>query len=68
MAVPAYPLFIDGQAVDTSDHYDLRYPFDGELVGTVARAGEAEVDAAIASAARAYAETRRMGRGRRVSA
>ena len=65
MAVPAYPLFIDGQAVDTSDHYDLRYPFDGELVGTVARAGEAEVDAAIASAARAYAETRRMGRGRR---
>src|SRR5262249_5715537 len=65
MAVPAYPLFIDGRSGGTSDPYELRYPFNGELVGTVARAGEAEVDAAIASAARAYEETRRMGRGRR---
>ena len=65
MAVPVYRLFIDGQAVDTSDHYELHYPFNGEIVGTVARAGEHETDAAIASAARAYDETRRLGRARR---
>src|SRR5689334_3470595 len=65
MAVPAYGLFIDGQAVDTSDHYELRYPFNGEIVGTVARAGEEEIDAAIASAVRAFAETRRLSRARR---
>ena len=40
MAVPAYRLFIDGQSVDTCDHYELHYPFNGEVVGTVARAGE----------------------------
>jgi len=65
MAVAAYRLFIDGQSVDTSDHYELRYPYNGELVGTVARAGEDEVDAAIAGAARAFAETRKLARARR---
>ena len=62
MTVPTYRLFIDGQAVDTSDHYELRYPFNGEVAGTVARAGEPEIDAAIAGAARAYDETRRLPR------
>ncbi len=61
MALPVYRLFIDGQAVD----YELHYPFNGEIVGTVARAGEQETDAAIAGAARAYDETRRLGRARR---
>ena len=65
MAVPVYRLFIDGQAVDTSDHYELHYPFNGEIVGMVARAGEQETDAAIAGAARAYNETRRLARARR---
>src|ERR1700688_2696282 len=65
MALPVYRLFIDGQAVDTSDHYELHYPFNGEIVGTVARAGEQETDAAIAGAARAYDETRRLVRARR---
>ncbi|MGH7915084.1 MAG: aldehyde dehydrogenase family protein, partial [Candidatus Binataceae bacterium] len=65
MAGPAYRLFIDGQAVDTSDHYELRYPFNGEIVGIVARAGDHEADAAIAGATRAYDETRRLGRAQR---
>jgi len=65
MALPVYRLFIDGQAVDTSDHYELHYPFNGEIVGMVARAGEQETDAAIAGAARAYNETRRLARARR---
>jgi acyl-CoA reductase-like NAD-dependent aldehyde dehydrogenase len=65
MAVPLYRLFIDGQGVDTSDHYELRYPFNGEIVGTVARASEHETDAAIAGATRAYDETRRLPRARR---
>jgi acyl-CoA reductase-like NAD-dependent aldehyde dehydrogenase len=66
MPVPGYRLFIDGQSVDTSDHYELRYPFNGETVGSVARAGEKEVDAAIHSASRAFAETRHLSRARRV--
>ncbi len=65
MAVAAYRLFIDGQSVDTSDQYELRYPYNGDLVGTVARAGEDETDAAIAGAARAYGETRKLSRARR---
>src|ERR1700730_12100300 len=65
MAAPTYRLFIDGQTVDTSDHYEVRYPFDGALVGIVARAGEHEADAAIAGAARAFGETRRLPRARR---
>ncbi|HZO82622.1 MAG TPA: aldehyde dehydrogenase family protein [Candidatus Binataceae bacterium] len=65
MATPLYRLFIDGQAIDTAEHYDLHYPYNGEVVGTVARAGEQEADAAIAAAARAFAQTRKLTRARR---
>lgn len=65
MTATSYRLFIDGKTVDTSDHYELHYPYNGEVVGTVARAGDEEVDAAIDAAARAFAETRRLSRARR---
>jgi acyl-CoA reductase-like NAD-dependent aldehyde dehydrogenase len=65
MAVPLYRLFIDGKALDTFDHYELRYPYNGEVVGTVARAGADEADAAIAAATRAFTQTRKLTRARR---
>ncbi len=66
MALSAYRLFIDGKTVDTSDHYELRYPYNGEVVGTAARAGEHEAEAAISAAVHAYNESRRMPRARRI--
>ncbi len=66
MATPHYRLFIDGKALDTADHYDLHYPFNGEVVGSVARAGEHEANAAIAAAASAFARTRKLTRAQRV--
>jgi acyl-CoA reductase-like NAD-dependent aldehyde dehydrogenase len=63
--LPTCKLFIDGHPVDTNDHYEVRYPYNGEPVTTVARAGERELDAAIASAARAFETTRKFPRARR---
>ncbi len=60
-----HKLFIDGQLVDTGDRYELRYPYTGGVVGQVARAGHAEMEAAIAAAVRAFGETRRFPRARR---
>lgn len=58
-------LFIDGNFADTQDHYQVRYPYNNEVVATVARAGEKEIDAAIASAANAFPRTRRLTRAQR---
>jgi acyl-CoA reductase-like NAD-dependent aldehyde dehydrogenase len=62
-----YRLFIDGKFVDTSDHYDIHYPYNGEVAGTVARAGEKELDVAITAAARAFARTRALSRADRAA-
>ena len=39
MPVPHYPLFIDGEWVDTAEHYEIRSPATDELVATVAKGG-----------------------------
>ena len=65
--IPRYQQFIDGKHVDSSDHYDIFYPFTGEKIGDAARAGEAEMDAAIAAAARAFAITRKLSRAERAA-
>ena len=36
MSVPHYCLFIDGEWVDSPEHYEIRSPANGELVATVA--------------------------------
>jgi acyl-CoA reductase-like NAD-dependent aldehyde dehydrogenase len=64
-STPHYGHFIDGKPVDSSDHYDIPYPFTGEKVATAARAGEAEIEAAAAAAARSFALTRRFSRAQR---
>ena len=66
MATPTHKLFIDGKSHDTADHYDIHYPFNGELVGRVARAGKKEMDAAIASAVAAFSAMRKLSRAKRV--
>lgn len=64
-AATHYRLFIDGEYVDTPDRYEIRNPYNNDVVGTVARAGEREADAAITAAARAFDETKRLTRARR---
>lgn len=61
-------LFIDGKFVDSSDRYDTRYPYDEHVVGTVARAGESELKAALVSSATAFAKTRKLSRAARANA
>jgi acyl-CoA reductase-like NAD-dependent aldehyde dehydrogenase len=66
MAAPTLNrLFIDGKHVDSADHYDVAYPFNGEIVARVARAGAAEMETAIAASQRAFAQTRKFSRARR---
>jgi glyceraldehyde-3-phosphate dehydrogenase (NADP+) len=65
MTLPLYKLFIDGKLIDTADHYDISYPYSGEKVATVARAGTDELESAIASAARAFRKTCRTTRAER---
>ena len=49
-------LLIDGEWVETGDWLEVRAPFDGELVGRVAKAGAAEARRAVDAAERAMRE------------
>jgi aldehyde dehydrogenase (NAD+) len=51
-----YRLFIDGEWVDTDEHYDVVNPATGEVARTVAKATTEHVDAAVAAARRAFDE------------
>ena len=50
------PLFIDGEWVETGDWIEVRSPFDGSLVGRVAKGGAAEARRAVDAAERAMLE------------
>ncbi len=66
MAAPACDrLFIDGEFVDGADPYEIRYPYNNEVVATAVRAGEREFEAAVAAASRAFDQTRRLSRAER---
>jgi acyl-CoA reductase-like NAD-dependent aldehyde dehydrogenase len=56
---------VGGRTVRTGDAVEVRSPYDDRLVAVVHRAGPAEVDEAIARAAQAFEETRRMPSWRR---
>ena len=61
MATTAAPpttekLYLDGEWIDTGDHLDVRSPYSGEIVATVARAGADEARRAVDAAARAMRE------------
>lgn len=46
--------FIDGQFVDGGPRFPIIYPATGEEIGTAPAGGQAEVDAAVAAARRAF--------------
>ena len=52
------PLRIGGEEVTTGDWIEVRSSWSGELVARVAKAGPAEIERAIASAAAGFEETR----------
>lgn len=56
---------IGGEAVVTGATYEVRSPYDGEIVAVVHRAGPAEIDAAISAAVRSYETTRKLPAWRR---
>jgi acyl-CoA reductase-like NAD-dependent aldehyde dehydrogenase len=49
-------LLLDGEWVETGEWHEVRSPFSGDVVGRVARAGEAETRRAVDAAARAMAD------------
>lgn len=55
MTVAHYPLFIDGEWIDTTEQYEIRSPATGELVATVAKGTTAHIDRAVAAAKAAHA-------------
>ncbi len=69
MATLAPPLelspIIAGKSEMTGDPYEVRSPYDGELVAMIHRAGPDEVEAAIAAAVRAFQTTRKLPSWRR---
>jgi glyceraldehyde-3-phosphate dehydrogenase (NADP+) len=64
MATTTPPLelkpFVGGKHAGGGNTYEVRSPYDGELVAVVHRAGPAEIEAAIAGAARAFETTRKL--------
>jgi aldehyde dehydrogenase (NAD+) len=54
MSTPHYPLFIDGEWIDTAENYEIRSPATDQLVATVAKGGTEHVDAAVAAAKAAH--------------
>ena len=54
MSVPHYPLFIDGEWVDSPERYEIRSPATNELVATVAKGTTSHIDRAVAAAKAAH--------------
>lgn len=50
----AYGSYINGEFVDTAEHFFVINPATGEVVAEVAQCGEAELNAAVAAAKQAY--------------
>ncbi len=55
-----FGILLQGARIETGATFDVRSPFDGSLVATVHSAGPAEIERAIAAAARAFETTRRI--------
>jgi acyl-CoA reductase-like NAD-dependent aldehyde dehydrogenase len=65
IAVRELPLRIGGVEVATSERFEVRSPQTGERLASVAKAGPAEIERAIAAAAAAFARTRALPGHRR---
>lgn len=49
-----YGMLIDGEWVSSSESFDVTNPYNGELLGTVPKAGREDVDRAVQSAQKAF--------------
>jgi len=56
----SFGILLDGTHIETGDCFEVRSPYDGSLVAAVHTARPAEIEQAIASAARAFAATRQL--------
>ncbi|MBV9759899.1 MAG: aldehyde dehydrogenase family protein [Acidobacteriaceae bacterium] len=50
LIAPKHGLYVGGEWIETDEHDEIRLPYDGTVVGLVARATEAHVDRAIEAA------------------
>jgi len=57
---PNYKLLVNGKWRETREQVAILSPYDGRLVGRVCRAGEKEMEAAIAAATAAFEKTRNL--------
>ena len=55
-----FGILLQGARLETGATFEVRSPYDGSLVAAVHNAGPAEIERAIAAAARAFATTRRL--------
>jgi acyl-CoA reductase-like NAD-dependent aldehyde dehydrogenase len=60
-----YPFYVGGEWRRNPDPLEVRSPFDGKPVGLVHRAGEKDLEDAVAGAAASFATTRRESSARR---
>ncbi len=65
MGAPDLPLRLCGEEVSTGSWFEVRSPQSGALLARVSKAGREEVERAIAGAAEAFGETRRLPAHRR---
>lgn len=62
---PEQGIVLGGKTVTTGNAYEVRSPYDGEVVAVVHRAGPAEIEDALARAAAAFETTRKLPAWRR---
>ncbi|MDQ3770945.1 MAG: aldehyde dehydrogenase family protein [Actinomycetota bacterium] len=54
------PYLVAGRFKSSDDTFEVTSPYDGEVVATVSRPGEADVEASIAAAAEVFAASRKL--------
>src|SRR3954452_7008831 len=55
-----YGAVVGGETLTRGEPYEIRSPYDNQLVALVHRAGPADIERAIANAVRAFDTTRRL--------
>jgi len=55
-----FPIFVNGEFLNTSDLLEIKSPYDSHLVGVTSRATITEIESAIVSSVQAFDETKTM--------
>ena len=62
-----YSFIIDGKHCTSKEVLEVRNPYKGEVIGTVYRPGDPEVEKAIVSSIQAFQKSRKLPAARRPS-